>query len=1044
MAGQVGLRFGAQGPRPAGAGRVARAAVGDVAKGAAGGDEPFPTEQAGLGGVVLPTRVRERVSAGIGRIAFPEEESADWGGGLPGVLGKKLEAEAELSGGPGGRRLAPAQAGLEGVLLPGVQKETIAGTGPIGAFHPKASGRGFTAVFPRGFLGALKGFALSRGVGFGKAGAVRTLRRSFVFVPSVGRSRGVPLAPGVGALREVGPRKEKPSTFPRSFLGSIKSFLRTLRRRGTPKAPPKVTPKVPPKVRGEGWLVSPQVGFGGPGAVGIYPRFGRFVPPVGQTELGGVLLPPEVQRKIFSVQKDLARSIGQAVGVFRSVPVTSGKDSRPELDNRLVLFQPDIAAGLDQAKHRAGRQAERRAERRAKHGSSVGGIWSWPGPSRLRGVRSLLPENWVGVLPNLDKATASLSRWLELLRPKYTVPSRGEVRLIGKLLAGVPEEVSRLTREGEARRGRERVIRLLERLGGLDRKRVVPLAEQSELGGVLLPSEVQRKVLSVQRNLAGSIGQAVRVLRFVPGASGKELRPKLDATEGAAASSGDTKGAARGNAGGAAVGDRLIFLQKDITKGIKLLRASREREGEGQRLRDGKKGGAYNEVVSKELGNIAAYYPQLLKVLESQDKALKGIEKYLRSLWKAQEESPFAVPSRAEKAEEAEKVRKEEGLGKFVGEIQEGLENLLFLRLLGRGGAKGAAKGAARGIRGLARRFLKGIGRFLPAAVGAVGGYLLTAKTPLGRWVSSWLAGALAGEVPEQAQAEILTQLQAGVSPEEIAAGITEEYNITPEEAGEWVRKVAQAQAQAQTLTTLGGTAAGGLGAHVLTRKLAGKAGAKALTKAAGRGWFGKLAGKLGGKFFGKFLGKSVLKKLPLFGLGAAGVFAVSRFTRGDVIGGLMELASGVLSTIPGLGTVGSVLVDLGLAARDVGREMERTSEEVEKAAGRLRGTGDVVEEATGKLQKTGDVVEETTEKIARVTKQTGKLQREVEEFRKLPGEREERPPAREQQTLTQQTRQGQPQVNNVVAPHNVVNVSVHQGMAEEFGAYLGMPFLLR
>lgn len=111
---------------------------------------------------------------------------------------------------------------------------------------------------------------------------------------------------------------------------------------------------------------------------------------------------------------------------------------------------------------------------------------------------------------------------------------------------------------------------------------------------------------------------------------------------------------------------------------------------------------------------------------------------------------------------------------------------------------------------------------------------------------------------------------------------------------------------------------AGKLGRSVF--KGAGKAvkGVGGLLKGAGALAAGGLAGKaLGG--VAKMGGKSLLKKIPLIGLGAGGIFALQRALSGDFKGAGLELASGAAGTLPGLGTAASVGIDAALAAKDAG-----------------------------------------------------------------------------------------------------------------------------
>ena len=72
-----------------------------------------------------------------------------------------------------------------------------------------------------------------------------------------------------------------------------------------------------------------------------------------------------------------------------------------------------------------------------------------------------------------------------------------------------------------------------------------------------------------------------------------------------------------------------------------------------------------------------------------------------------------------------------------------------------------------------------------------------------------------------------------------------------------------------------------------------------------------------------KSVGKGLMKKIPFLGLGIAGAFAADRLSEGDYTGAGMEIASGILSIIPVIGTAGSVGVDVALMARDIKRANE-------------------------------------------------------------------------------------------------------------------------
>lgn len=88
-------------------------------------------------------------------------------------------------------------------------------------------------------------------------------------------------------------------------------------------------------------------------------------------------------------------------------------------------------------------------------------------------------------------------------------------------------------------------------------------------------------------------------------------------------------------------------------------------------------------------------------------------------------------------------------------------------------------------------------------------------------------------------------------------------------------------------------------------------------------GFLGKGLGKLGietgAKGAGGILAKGLtfLKKTPL-GVLISIPFAIGKFKKGDMIGGLLELASGGLSAIPGVGTVLSIALSMFTAFRDI------------------------------------------------------------------------------------------------------------------------------
>ena len=100
--------------------------------------------------------------------------------------------------------------------------------------------------------------------------------------------------------------------------------------------------------------------------------------------------------------------------------------------------------------------------------------------------------------------------------------------------------------------------------------------------------------------------------------------------------------------------------------------------------------------------------------------------------------------------------------------------------------------------------------------------------------------------------------------------------------------------------------------------KNASKSG-KALLKKGASTIAKKVGGKAIAKVGAKALGKGLLKKIPFVGLGAGLLFAGQRLMAGDMKGALLEAASGIAGTIPGVGTAISVGLDATLAAKDMG-----------------------------------------------------------------------------------------------------------------------------
>ena len=140
--------------------------------------------------------------------------------------------------------------------------------------------------------------------------------------------------------------------------------------------------------------------------------------------------------------------------------------------------------------------------------------------------------------------------------------------------------------------------------------------------------------------------------------------------------------------------------------------------------------------------------------------------------------------------------------------------------------------------------------------------------------------------------------------------------------------------------STLGKVAQSGMGMLGSAKGAIGKVAEKAMASSAGKG-IAKATSKIGGKAVAKIgakaVGKSLLKKIPIIGAVAGLGFGAMRALQGDFAGAAGEVASGVASTLPGLGTAASVAIDAGLAARDISRagnedSTEGTTESVDGA----------------------------------------------------------------------------------------------------------------
>lgn len=105
--------------------------------------------------------------------------------------------------------------------------------------------------------------------------------------------------------------------------------------------------------------------------------------------------------------------------------------------------------------------------------------------------------------------------------------------------------------------------------------------------------------------------------------------------------------------------------------------------------------------------------------------------------------------------------------------------------------------------------------------------------------------------------------------------------------------------------------------------------------------------GKGIGKIAGKGVGKSLMKKIPGLSILSGAAFAGQRFASGDILGGVGELASGVLGTIPGLGTAASFGIDTLLMGRDMRGSKSGSKSAASGVKPRGRGIGGGLAKAT-------------------------------------------------------------------------------------------------
>ncbi len=127
-----------------------------------------------------------------------------------------------------------------------------------------------------------------------------------------------------------------------------------------------------------------------------------------------------------------------------------------------------------------------------------------------------------------------------------------------------------------------------------------------------------------------------------------------------------------------------------------------------------------------------------------------------------------------------------------------------------------------------------------------------------------------------------------------------------------------------------------------------------------------KSAGKIGAK-----VGlKSLAKKIPILGALAGSAFAIQRAMKGDWAGAAMEMGSGLLGTMPGMGTAGSIALDAALMAKDSGGIGKTSPSNRMSLLAGMGGIGDDKAPST----ETPEVTAPTNDFIPELTKQLQSL----------------------------------------------------------------------
>lgn len=130
---------------------------------------------------------------------------------------------------------------------------------------------------------------------------------------------------------------------------------------------------------------------------------------------------------------------------------------------------------------------------------------------------------------------------------------------------------------------------------------------------------------------------------------------------------------------------------------------------------------------------------------------------------------------------------------------------------------------------------------------------------------------------------------------------------------------IANPTVNAGSAMAIGGVA--GLGVAKLAQSASSKIGSLMPTKAVA-----KPAAQGATKIVAQGAAKTAGKLVPGVGLALGGYFAYERAKQGDILGAIGEAASGIASTVPGLGTAAAVAIQGGLIARDIASNTEKST----------------------------------------------------------------------------------------------------------------------